>query len=340
MKTINNETQTPAESQSQTNNEHIQQATIGEIFRSEREKLELTIDTVAKRLHLKKSVIIELENNELPDVASTFVRGYIRSYAKLLGLPESQLLSMVNTEKPLEVASPTPLQSYSIEKKKRRKDIWFKVISGLVVFSIIGVTGAYLHNYQQEKSQSIVPLDTINDSTTINNNIPLSVNSNTPNVSSGANGPLAIPNTNNTQSAPLGIESTLQAPSQPNVLISTEQSENAPTLTIQEAVNDTLAQKNNIVQNEDSESTNIVSSGIIMNFSADCWVELVDASGKILFSGLKKNGDELKFTEGAPFKLKLGVPSAVSINFDGDPIDITGFIKKGQVAKFTVPLTE
>ncbi len=43
-----------------------------------------------------------------------------------------------------------------------------------------------------------------------------------------------------------------------------------------------------------------------MNFSADCWLEVSDATGKKLFSGLQRKGGNLNLSGQAPYKLKIG----------------------------------
>ncbi len=45
-----------------------------------------------------------------------------------------------------------------------------------------------------------------------------------------------------------------------------------------------------------------------MNFSADCWLEVSDATGKKLFSGLQRKGGNLNLSGQAPYKLKIGAP--------------------------------
>ncbi|MBN0684048.1 DUF4115 domain-containing protein, partial [Pseudomonas aeruginosa] len=45
---------------------------------------------------------------------------------------------------------------------------------------------------------------------------------------------------------------------------------------------------------------------LVMNFSADCWLEVSDATGKKLFSGLQRKGGNLNLSGQAPYKLKIG----------------------------------
>ena len=77
-------------------------------------------------------------------------------------------------------------------------------------------------------------------------------------------------------------------------------------------------------------------NALVMNFSADCWLEVTDATGKKLFSGLQRKGGNLNLAGQAPYKLKIGAPAAVQIEFQGKPVDLSRFIRTNQVARLTV----
>lgn len=77
---------------------HDQNAALstGVRLRNAREQLGLSQQTVAERLCLKVSTVRDIEEDKAPaDLASTFLRGYIRSYAKLVHIPEDELLPMM-----------------------------------------------------------------------------------------------------------------------------------------------------------------------------------------------------------------------------------------------------
>jgi cytoskeleton protein RodZ len=77
-------------------------------------------------------------------------------------------------------------------------------------------------------------------------------------------------------------------------------------------------------------------NALVMNFSADCWLEVTDATGKKLFSGLQRKDGTLNLTGQAPYKLKIGAPAAVQIQYQGKPVDLSRFIRTNQVARLTV----
>ena len=71
-------------------------------------------------------------------------------------------------------------------------------------------------------------------------------------------------------------------------------------------------------------------------FKADCWFQIDDASGKTLFSGIKKGGETFSVKGTAPYKLKIGAPGAVDIQFQGKLVDLSRFVKSSRVARLTL----
>lgn len=67
-------------------------AGVGERLRSAREAAELSIDDVADDLHLDRDIVLALEAEDYAVLgAAVFVKGHLRSYARLLDLPEEEI---------------------------------------------------------------------------------------------------------------------------------------------------------------------------------------------------------------------------------------------------------
>lgn len=65
---------------------------IGARLRAARQQRGMTTENVAKQLRLDVTVVNALENDDREHLpAPIFVQGYLRSYARLLGLPENEL---------------------------------------------------------------------------------------------------------------------------------------------------------------------------------------------------------------------------------------------------------
>lgn len=95
--------------------------TTGARLRNAREQLGLSQQAVAERLCLKVSTVRDIEEDKAPaDLASTFLRGYIRSYARLVHIPEEELLPWLEKQAPLRAAKVAPMQDFSLGKRHKK----------------------------------------------------------------------------------------------------------------------------------------------------------------------------------------------------------------------------
>lgn len=70
-------------------------------------------------------------------------------------------------------------------------------------------------------------------------------------------------------------------------------------------------------------------------FGADSWVEVRDASGAILHSGTNRAGSTRSVQGTAPFTLVVGNAASVTLEHDGKPVDLAAHIR-GSVARLTL----
>ena len=71
---------------------------------------------------------------------------------------------------------------------------------------------------------------------------------------------------------------------------------------------------------------------VSLTFIADCWTQLTDANGKVLFSALKRKGDSLEVVGKAPLELRLGFARGAQVSLNGSPVDVAPFIS-GETAR-------
>ncbi len=74
---------------------------------------------------------------------------------------------------------------------------------------------------------------------------------------------------------------------------------------------------------------------ISLALSAECWVDVVDATGKRLVFGSRKPGEQLNVRGVAPIKVLLGNAAAATLSFNGESIDLSGY-PAGRVARLTL----
>jgi len=114
--------------------------TLGHQFRLARENADLTIETIAKQLFLSKSIINEIESDNIPSsVHSLYSKGYVKSYSVLLGLPVDDMLE--NFEKQYGYNSDLKkMQTFSNRSQNTTYNNYLNWITSIVIFiMIIGV---------------------------------------------------------------------------------------------------------------------------------------------------------------------------------------------------------
>jgi cytoskeleton protein RodZ len=69
-----------------------------------------------------------------------------------------------------------------------------------------------------------------------------------------------------------------------------------------------------------------------LQFVADCWAQVSDASGKVLLSGLKRKGENVEVSGKPPFSVRLGYARGAQISYNGQAVDIGPFTS-GETAR-------
>jgi cytoskeleton protein RodZ len=315
--------------------------TTGERLRQAREQLGLSQQAVAERLCLKMSTVREIESDTLSaDLASTFVRGYIRSYAKLVHIPEDELLPMMAKQAPAKVAKVAQMQSFSLGKRRKKRDGWLMSFTWLIVFVVVGLTGAWWwqnHKVQQEEIATMADQSSAQLSQHSNDGESAPLNDGDGPASAVDTGAApensAAPVTSNAAVAPAPQQAPAASVAQtaPQIVVAPSQA-SIPEATPAAPVAQAQLPTGNAAVAAPVEDAN----GLVMDFSADCWLQVTDATGKTLFSGIQKGGTRLNLAGTAPYKLTIGAPAAVQIQYQGNPVDLSRFVKSNRVARLTV----
>ncbi|MEQ9872383.1 cytoskeleton protein RodZ [Pectobacterium brasiliense] len=318
----------------------------GERLREARERLGLTQQTIAERLCLKITTVRDIEDGTTPaDLAPTFLRGYIRSYAKLVHLPEDELLPSVDKQAIPKTISVSPMQSFSLKKSRKKRDGWLMTITWLVVLVVLGLTGAWWwqnHQAQQAEINSMVDHASSMQAQTEGQSVPLMDNSAPQETAApdSATAPVSTPvdlsatgsetpSTPSSASTPSAVPSS-QSPSHANAAQPAGSAQPAGDVLL--GAGAVAPAAGTVAETNPAPAAH----ALVMTFTADCWLEVTDASGKKLFSGMQRNGGTLNLDGQSPYKLKIGAPAAVQIQFQGKPVDLSRFVRSNQVARLTL----
>lgn len=325
----------------ETNPDQQDARTTGSRLRNAREQLGLSQQAVAERLCLKVSTVRDIEEDKAPaELASTFLRGYIRSYARLVHIPEEELLPMMEKQAPVRAAKVAPMQSFSLGKRRKKRDGWLMSFTWLVLFVVVGLTVAWWwqnHKAQQEEittmaDQSSVELN--NSSNTGSQDVPMDTGATSAPAAPEATAPTTAPA--DTAATQTPAQTTTPEPAtdaQNNAVVAPSQANVDPAATAQTTAPVATGLPTDPAQ---SATPAVDPNALVMNFTADCWLEVTDATGKKLFSGLQRKDGNLNLVGQAPYKLKIGAPAAVQIQYQGKPVDLSRFIRTNQVARLTV----
>ncbi|MDO6446566.1 cytoskeleton protein RodZ [Colwellia sp. 1_MG-2023] len=325
----------------------------GQILSEAREAMGLTQQQVADRLNFRTTLVKNIEEDNFDhSLPTTFNRGYLKNYAKLVDVSVDEILAgyeMLNVAK----KQGAEMQSFSKETKKQAENNLVMWISYLILALLIGSTILW---WLQDAKKSNEEKKIIKPTTSISTNLSEDDNTTELNESTQTN---IDAGSSNAKTELTTLSETLK--DTPNPVINEENNlpesidTNNNLATNTEIVETTLvsnaldkAETPNepavaITSNEDiSHENDAVDFGpietAIFTFSGDCWVNIYDATGERIAWGIKKSGYVMNISGQAPFNITLGKPELVTIEFENQLVDMSQF-NRGNIAKFTVPLS-
>ncbi|OQX36923.1 MAG: hypothetical protein B0D91_07985 [Oceanospirillales bacterium LUC14_002_19_P2] len=283
---------------------------LGGVLRQAREDKGLDVREAADALKISADFVRALESEQyevLP--GETFIKGYLKGYARLLGLAEDDVLaqfSMVDRSRS-HAGQKTPYDAVS-QRNNRRSRVMFTALS--LVLLVVAAGGIYWWQGSQtaEVQTSVVEAESE---------------------------PAPVPEQDlfSGKDSPAAGESSEQE-STPAVLEDEQAAEdvelNDEVLEVVEVVQPEplVSMASSSEQVEKLANSEIVASDdhrLVIRFSADCWVQVKGADNKVLFADLKRAESELDMTtaDKGPISILFGDVSAVqSVYFNGKPVTL------------------
>ena len=279
----------------------------GVLLSEARENQSLTIEHVASKLNFRTTLIKNIEadvyDRSLPD---TYNRGYLKNYAKLMGLSLEEIINSYEQLNLLPENNPE-MRSFSRGTVKKAENNLLMWISYVIFAIFIGFTMMW---WLQEEKIVEVPSHIIpTEDTAVISNIPSVV---------------AIENTVNQEVDKEKNKAITHADEEPV--------KNKPEVTSSIKTN---SKTNTLI--ESNIEKQIVGEAVF-TFSGDCWVNIHDVTGKRIAWGIKKAGYIMPIKGKTPFNITIGKPELVKITFNGADVDMSSF-SEGHISKFTLPLT-
>lgn len=286
---------------------------VGQQLQSARLAKGLSANDVAKALKLSLRQVEALEADDWPSLpCNTIIRGFVRNYARLLGLDSDRLMADLDrlTLPPgaeLEMTVGTPV-SLPAEGRVDRRD-FIRVLSGLIVLAL--AVAAYYFFPQDLWLSTVSALKSATESAAVK---------------------------------PVGSDNVRAAdaePATPPPVASTAVDTSpaiADTASVLAAANALPAATAVVASPEAPPAVATAAIGakvLKFAFAQPSWVEVRDASGKVIFSKRNEAGSARDVEGQPPFALVIGNSAHVTLHYMGQPVDLSKR-SKDDVARLTL----
>jgi cytoskeleton protein RodZ len=327
----------------------------GRLLNAARLDLRLAPEDVAQILHLSSKQIVALEQDDYKNLpGSTYVRGYLRSYAQLLGLsPENVLESYSRLTIP---SKPISLPQSAPPPQITSSDRLIKAASLGVAAIVLGLVYLWWSSEEESPtapgsppavaSQTPAIVPSVSPGPMANMSAPstaaTSVTSNSatsPAVTEPALQSVTsnIARTANTTTPVAPVPATKVAPSNGQVTVSDMIINIAPTEPIKQASPATPSRTDRALERtrRAAEPAGVPRSRMVLRAIQESWVDVRDArDNKLLYENVPA-GRSIAIEGVAPFSVFLGNAEGVRVEFNGQNFDISRY-KRGQIARFTL----
>lgn len=310
----------------------------GESLRQAREIKGWSVAEVASQLNLTPQRLAQIEAgafDKLP--GTTFARGYIRAYAKLLEMDQNRLVMEFDQFTGTDASGSSVHALGRIEEPVRYSQSILRLVSFLLLLALIGagflwwqdqgrpvasladlglehveVEGAdgttQVHSLAEPEDQAVIAAQGNEQSSPLL--LPVEPGA-APEAASTAEQPAAEAGT---------AESAQEAPAAP---VSNTPVAPAPAAPAAESATPVAASAGQGVLN--------------VQFTADCWTQVTDADGKVLLSALKRSGERIELAGKAPLELRLGFARGAQVAYNGESVDVAPHMT-GETARLKLGL--
>ena len=330
----------------------------GVMLQRERERQGLGIEEVALQLNLRPIVVTGIEEDQFDQVPiAAYRRGYVRAYARLLGMDASRVVDAYDATHGRGDME-RKLSPVHTSRPPSRVGAWiFRLFTLLVIVGLIALTLLWWQSREGNEifgggsDDSPIAVDRLNgndanadaagsDSTVMTPNTdtqlpPTPTRQDTP--TSDADG---------STSSDASLASGDAEPADSGVSISAETT--TPDIDARQAeqvgsaagdVTSTASSENGAATDATTDAaTPAATNGdtLSLTFNQESWTEIYDANDDRIFSGLQSAGSQATAEGEPPFRLTIGNASGVTLEYRGESVDLSQYTGGNNVARFTL----
>ena len=126
---------------------------IGSILRAARERRNVEISEAAAAMKLTPSLLDRIENDDTGSIPAVYLRGYIRSYANMLGIDSEPLLSLLSVPE-LEDIKETARERTIISRTRGWRKV--KYLSIIAALAMVALSASYVYRQRMFQNEEIM----------------------------------------------------------------------------------------------------------------------------------------------------------------------------------------
>lgn len=319
-----------------------QDVSVGILLKQAREKSGRQQQDATREVNLSRSQLAALESDSFDALpGEAFVRGYIRIYAKWLGLDVDAVIAqyLAQTGQNAELKPVTK----KVASTAAPLEDTGRMLTAAVVVAVV-ILGAWLYNdMTADRVQRAAPVGQVDelqvDSIVPQRDVDTAVEAAASVVAVAENNaPASQVDARELEKIPAQVDAVERVVSEPLEDANGTTVDSADTgvagLSIQQIEQEAIQEQQQVDeallaeavatdQLDTAEDTSAVKDTLTLTFTADCWIEVSDASQQLSYSGLGKAGRVRQFQGVAPFKVLLGFARGATVQLNGDAFEFT-----------------
>ncbi len=317
----------------------------GARLKAARQSRDISLDTVAAQLHLRRDMLIALEEDDYDHLpARVFIVGYMRNYARYIGLPAEAIIQSLDQFLPPETKDKPGLPKVGVDgaevfkpSQQARKNP-FSIVSFILLAGVLAVFFIWKQGYLEDLS---TPAEVIENQapeispTELKPSLPVPFEQAenhvlAPEADEIVEGPV-VDTVIDFETAASETDVTEQVPEE----TVTEKPDLAITMDTEHQMTDVPAAEITPIPVEDAAPVMTGSSGIVLKLTGKSWVEVRDSTGTFKLNNLYKAGTEKIFAGKPPYRILIGNAAEASLMVNGVAFDLESH-SKANVARFTL----
>ncbi|PRY65080.1 cytoskeleton protein RodZ [Vreelandella songnenensis] len=304
-------------------------ASPGELLSRQREQLGVPLSDAARALNLRPAVVEGLEQDRYDEIPVTaYRRGYLRAYAKYLGLDDRLVLDAYQ-ERFGAADAERKVAPVSVNRPPSKLGAWlFRLVTVLIIAALIGVTVMWWQSRGGSEPPSF-------DGSSMEEEGELP-----PAAEEGAEpAPPTSPALSSEQpsarTAPQGDADTGEdAPAESDA-------SDAPAATVNDVAALVVAANAENASSEEEETQEAdaptgSANRLELTFNEQSWTEIFDANNQRVFVGLQTPGTTATVEGEPPFRLTVGNATGVELRYQGEQVNLAQRAGANNVARFTL----